>query len=107
MSTLTKYFSFFGIIVTFFKTLLTLVLHLDNGFFFEFLDIALVLISPLISVCNLHYLISLLSVSLSVLAVSNITTISIVILDNEDYKQKLEDLLEQGQYLKIKKKPII
>ena len=32
---------------------------------------------------------------------------SVVILDNEDYKQKLEDLLEQGQYLKIKKKPII
>ena len=28
---------------------------------------------------------------------------SIVILDNEDYKQKLEELLEHGQYLKIKK----
>ena len=31
---------------------------------------------------------------------------SIVILDKEDYKQKLEELLEHGQYLKIKK-PII
>ena len=29
---------------------------------------------------------------------------SIVILDNEDYKQKLEELLEHGQYLKMKKK---
>ena len=28
---------------------------------------------------------------------------SIAILDNEDYKQKLEELLEHGQYLKIQK----
>ena len=31
---------------------------------------------------------------------------SVMILDNEDYKQKLEDLLEQGQYLKIQKNPL-
>ena len=31
---------------------------------------------------------------------------SVVILDNEDYKQKLVDLLEQGQYLKIQKNPL-
>ena len=29
---------------------------------------------------------------------------SVVIFDNKNYKQKLEDLLEHGQYLKIKKK---
>ena len=31
---------------------------------------------------------------------------SIAILDNEDYKQKLEELLEHGQYLKIQKNPL-
>ena len=31
---------------------------------------------------------------------------SIVILDNEDYKLKLEELLKHGQYLKIQKNPL-